>query len=246
MNILYLIIIAIILILFLINKKDGFTQDEFDLYVISMKQQNRLDNIEKQQQHIGKKIIIFDAVNGYELDVVNLKLPNATIDKTFFNNTKLRKGQMGCYLSHFNLYNTIKQNGYTIIFEDDFEISTDDFLNKVKHMIETLNKMSIDFDILFLGNLDYNKNHGKLVVDNIYRVGDGENLCGTQGYVVNNKNKDKIISATKNITIAIDNKIQELADLKHLNVFSVYPYIVVQGNQPTTIINEAFKNYSFI
>ena len=248
MYILYLIIILIVCILFLVNKKDGFTQNEFHLYVITLKQPNRLDNIKEQQSKIGRDIVMFEGVNGDELDVFNKDNTNVIINNTFYNNTKKKKRQLGCYLAHFNLYNKIKQDnlyGYTIIFEDDFEIIIDDFLNKVKKIIDSLNSNQIDFDVLFLGNYDYNNNHGNLIMDNIYQVGNGEELHGLQGYVVNNKNIDKIINVTSDISITIDDKIQQLADAKKLNVFSIYPYYVVQGKQPTYIA-EPFNNYSFI
>ena len=243
MNILYLIIILIVCVLFLVNKKDGFIQNEIHLYVISLKEPSRLKNIEKQQAKIEKDIVIYEGVNGYELDFSNLDIPNAVVDKNFYNNTKLRKGQMGCYLSHFNLYNKIKQDnlyGYTIIFEDDFEIIIDDFLNKVNESINIMNSNQIDFDILFLGysNVTFN---GELITNNIYKTGNGEYLFGTYGYVVNYKNIDKIIDATKNITTTIDDKLQESAHSKMLNVYAIYPYYVGHGNEPPNIINEPFN-----
>ena len=253
MYIIYIICILIVVILYLLYKNkyeyEYFSNNDLNLYVISLKQQNRLQNIKNQETKIGQTINIFDGVNGDTLDVFNVNISNITINNSFYSsNTKKIKRQLGCYLSHFNLYNKIKNDklyGYSIIFEDDFEILTDKLIDKCNIIIHKLKELNLDFDIIFLGNYDYNENHGKLITDNIYKVGNKEELHGLQGYVVNYNNIDKIINNTKNITITIDDKLQELADNNMLNVFSIYPYYIGTGNQPT-IIAEPFTSYSFV
>uniref|UniRef100_A0A6C0JIW8 Glycosyl transferase family 25 domain-containing protein n=1 Tax=viral metagenome TaxID=1070528 RepID=A0A6C0JIW8_9ZZZZ len=250
-----IIIISIIISYLFIfkNKNEFFSNDNiFKCYVISLKQENRLKNIEKQQKKVDSQIVIFDAVNGDTIDVNTFNEPPIIISKDYYDNSKRKKRQLGCYLSHFKIYTKIKNdanNGYTIIFEDDFDVRVDKLLEKCNTTIDTLNSKDMDFDIIYLGNHDYQSNHGELVVKDIYKVGNNEFLYGTQGYIVNNKNIDKIIDKTKNITITIDDKIQQLANDKQLNVFSTFPYYVGAGEEPTIIaepFKEYFTNYSFI
>ena len=61
-----------------------------------------------------------------------------------------KMGQIGCYLSHFNIYKKIKKenkDGYTIIFEDDFLIKSENLLDEVKKAINILNTKNIDYKL---------------------------------------------------------------------------------------------------
>jgi GR25 family glycosyltransferase involved in LPS biosynthesis len=204
---------------------------EFKLYVITLKDTNRILNINKQQHKINNNIELFDAVNG---DLLNEKIiidTNITIHSPVCNISKSQKRELGCYLSHFSIYKTIiPNNNYSIIFEDDFEILTDKLIDKCNVIIHKLKELHLDFDIIFLGNHSYNHNHGTLVQNNIYKLGNKEGLHGTQGYIVNNNSINKIIEHTQNVTDPIDIKIQVLANDKKLNVFSIFPYYVGEGN----------------
>jgi len=205
----------------------------FKLYVITLKQPNRLLNIHTQQQKINNTIEVFDAVNG---DLLNEIDPRIILHTPITEMDKIHKRVIGCYLSHYNLYNTIvKDDNYTIIFEDDFVIRESDLIKKCNNILVTLKELNLEFDVIFLGNHDYNHNHGTLIKNNIYKIGRNEGLHGTQGYIVNNKNIHKIIENTNDITDGIDIKIQRLANEKKLNVFSIYPYYVGEGNLPSII-----------
>jgi GR25 family glycosyltransferase involved in LPS biosynthesis len=155
------------------------------------------------------------------------------------------KGQVGCYLSHYNIYKKIRQDnrlGYTIVFEDDFVIKDENLLNKIKKIIENTNKKEIDFDLLFLGNLK--DNHGTQIVDNLYYVDKSNNLYGTHAYVVNNKNINKIISKTENIDRPIDNKLEDCAKNETLNIEIPYFLIVylIYAYNISRLFKLTFKN----
>ena len=89
---------------------------------------------------------MFDAVKGSELNI-DEHLNNGILSPIhyYFNNDKEhKKRELGCYLSHYNIYKKIStNNNYTIIFEDDFEIKTDNFINKIDIIIDTLNKKNL-------------------------------------------------------------------------------------------------------
>lgn len=202
-----------------------------DLYVITLGNKERLENIELQQKKINNKIDIFPAVNGKKSDINELK------KKYNIKNDKLRLAEIGCYLSHLNIYKKIKQDnkkGYTIIFEDDFLVNSDNLLYEVKKIITILNKKNIDFDIIFLGN--FRNNHGKNIQDNIYNIDYGNSLSGTYGYVVNNKNINKIINKTNQIDRPIDTKIQDLSYKKIFKSILIHPYLIVHNNKINSTI----------
>ena len=231
-----LLIIIVILFGFLrINYKDENFEDSyiFDMYVITLGKQERIENIKNQEKKINNKIEIFDAVNGLKLDINYLKNNNILVNQnTLSENYNHKMGEIGCYLSHLNIYKKIKENNkkrYTIIFEDDFLINSDNLIDEVKKAIDVLNSKNIEFDFLFLGNL--NDNHGENISDNLYYIDNNNNLYGTHGYIINNKNIDKIINNLNKIIKQIDNSIQDLSYNKVFNTIVIYPNLVNQESQ---------------
>ena len=164
-------------------------------------------------------------INKLKETIKNLEIFNA-INNPYNNeliiNNKLLNGEICCYLSHYNLIKQIKYNdSYTVIFEDDAHILSN---FKIQNII---NKIDCDFDIIFLGNL--NENHGEIYKDNIYYVNKKEKLTGTHCYLLNNKNKNKILNLLINLDEAIDNKFKKLIDNNLLNAFVIYPVMVIQN-----------------
>ena len=147
-------------------------------------------------------------------------------------NANHAKREAGCYLSHLNIYKKIKKdnkNGYTIIFEDDFLIKSSDLINDAKKAIDILNSKNINFDFLFLGNLK--DNHGENIADNLYYLNKNINLYGTHGYIINNKNIDKIIDKLNIIKKPIDNSIEDLSYNMVFNTIVIYPGLVNQQEE---------------
>jgi len=229
-----LILFIIVSIFIFINPiiiRIPFTQSNdiiLDKYVITLGKKERIDNIKKQEAKINDRITRFNAVNGIKLDINNLIKKNI-LDKNYNLSKKINevKRQIGCYLSHLNIYKKIKKEnkkGYTIIFEDDFILDSSNFINDTKKIIHTLNNKNIDFDFLYLGNT--RNNYGNHITENIYYVNPNQYLFGTYGYIVNNKNIDKIITKLDKIISPIDVIIQNLTYNKLLNTIVIYPNIV--------------------
>ena len=217
------------------------------VYAITLKTKDRLDNIERQKQKLHTDIILFDAVVGDKLDLDDL-IKKGIVTDNYRNGDKQKKREIGCYLSHFNLYKKIKEtnyDGYTLILEDDFVIKDNIDINTINNCIDKLKNRNEHFDLLFLGNL-YNV-HGENIVDNIYRDDKNTPLLCTHAYIVNNSSADKIINLTSHINTAIDHKLNELSKDDRLKMLAIYPTLVdqIEGN---TIINnmniELFKNYN--
>jgi GR25 family glycosyltransferase involved in LPS biosynthesis len=140
----------------------------------------------------------------------------------------------------FFIFKKIKKNnkkGYTIIFEDDFLINTDNLLEDVKKAIKTLNSKNINFDFLFLGNST--NNYGAHIVDNLYNIDNNKKLYGLYGYVVNNKNIDKIIDKTNKIDHPIDVIIQDLSYNNIFDTYVLYPHLINhQWSYKSTVNNK--------
>jgi GR25 family glycosyltransferase involved in LPS biosynthesis len=117
--------------------------NNIDIYVISLRHKERLKNIEIQKNKIdinNNNFIIYDAVNGNNLDLNQLVESNILSD-VFMIGNEVRKREIGCYLSHYNIYNKIKENNkgeYTIIFEDDFILEIDNFMEEINILLNDM------------------------------------------------------------------------------------------------------------
>jgi len=234
-----IILLSVLLFLFFKKKVNENFENEYSSYVITLKREDRLNNIDEQQKKISVPIKKFDAINGDILELNNVELE---VRDGLNQNENQKRREIGCYLSHYNIYKIAKDTGYTIIFEDDFVISVDNLIDKIDESIKKLNKANIDFDIMFLGNHSWNENHGTLIVDNLYKVGKNEGLGGCHGYIINNKNKNKILKNLEIIDDTIDLKIQHVADEGKLNVVSTFPYYVDYNNSKSTIDETAINS----
>jgi GR25 family glycosyltransferase involved in LPS biosynthesis len=144
-------------------------------------------------------------------------------------------GQIGCYLSHHMIIKQIVDNkmnnknisDYTVIFEDDVQFSSHiDLHGAIMQAINDMRSAKIDFDIIYLGSL--NENHGRNVINNIYRLDDTVGCFGTHALLINNANIEKIYQSNCNIIHAIDNQYYFNIVNKMLNGFVVYPSICGQ------------------
>jgi len=215
-----------------------------DMYVITLGKKERIKNIKEQEAKINDRITRFNAVNGLKLNINNLIKQNV-LDKNYKlsgpKNGNHTKREIGCYLSHLNIYKKIKKdnkNGYTLIFEDDFLINSPNLKDDIRKSIDKLNNKNIDFDYLYLGS---NKiNYGEHIIDNLYYVNSKQHLFGTHAYVINNKKIDKIIDNIKLIRRPIDVAIHDLSNNHIFTIIIMYPYTVIQNSSfKSTVANKS-------
>jgi len=215
---------------------ETFDLNTIQCYVISMKnKQDRIDNINTQQTKIPNlKFEIVEAVNGNAMSDDEFKqlYDNGIVSKEKYDYaiaTKHGKGQIGIYLSTLKVYDMIKNSSvrYSIIFEDDFQIS-DEFENQLNDIMD---KVEVeDFDFIYLGNLSGNKDDNSIQYkDNIYYFNKENNLYGNHGYLINNSRINNIIENIKFIDRPIDNKIQDLTIENRFITLIVDPVIVDPG-----------------
>jgi GR25 family glycosyltransferase involved in LPS biosynthesis len=220
------------------NKKKN--EDKIDVYIIHMDgNKKREDNIHQQKKKmIGPfNIQIFPAVNGKELDFNQFKKNEGANDNDWLIPQVKRRGEVGCYLSHRNIIDKIRKekdsSKYSIIFEDDFQVNTNDLYSTVHKIINTLNKENLDFDMIYLGNL--NHNHAEKIKDDIYVLNKKQDLWGTHGYLIKNESADKIYTLIQKIFKPIDNIYQDLLYQDKLKGYVIFPTIINQEGE--SIIN---------
>jgi len=205
----------------------------FNYYVIHMKNsKDRYENIKIMEQKLKHPIQIFFGINGN-----NIKEPNLlNFDKKLEIKNKFRSnGQLGCYLSHFLLLKEIYLNNfnddYTIIFEDDFEITIDDLHEKIN---EAISKIDIDIDFLFLGIEGYRI--GEKYKDNLYFINKDLKTWGFHGYIVKNKNINRILQYLYEIIYEVDIQLFKIIKNELLIGLFIYPNYVKQNKNLISII----------
>ncbi len=136
-------------------------------FVINLK--DRKDRI-KKFKHLNDDFIsyeIFNAINGYTISHTKLLRDGFDIDNNWIDpilNTKLTKGEVGCFLSHWKIWEEcIRLNEPVLILEDDAIITENfsyDELYKIKKQ---------QYNLIYLGweEMDYNEH---IVIDNKFII----------------------------------------------------------------------------
>jgi len=223
--------------------------DDIDFHVITLHNKDRLKNIEEQQKKIGDtRIHLFDGIWGDSINKTEL-IKNNVLSPDFNGNEdpKIRGREIGCYLSHKYVIDTIQPtpNKYTVIFEDDFTIEST-FMNSVLSLLQELVEKGIDFDMLFLGN--QHENHGNKILSkqthSIYGIDKNALLMGTYGYIINNRHCRKIQKCLHPAKRQIDIEFNHRAKDGDLTVLMVYPTIVHVQNKLISTIQSVQEGFS--
>lgn len=139
------------------------------VYVISLKSAiARRTAISRQLDSLGVAYEIKDAVDGASLDLSQLPLPLDDQEFSRKNGKRLVKGEIGCYLSHYNLWRSIVTQDipYAVILEDD-AVLEDDF----PEIINALPNIGWQWDVIRLSS--YGVSHDLLRK----KYGDPPDIC---------------------------------------------------------------------
>jgi GR25 family glycosyltransferase involved in LPS biosynthesis len=213
--------------LVLFTQKEQFQNDilsDSEAYVINLpKRKERLDNFMKSfnsSDVSSIKITIIKAVDGSDPTQIEGFAPESTkrVIKTGkrSNNEDLTPGMIGCYLSHYKVYEEFLKSGksFAFVFEDDAEL---------KNTIgKNLSDLPENWDILSLGiqNCFNCPEHN----DKFTKTHD---FYGTAGYIISRKGAMKMIeNREKEITLQIDGLIGKFTREGKINGYSVKQNLV--------------------
>jgi GR25 family glycosyltransferase involved in LPS biosynthesis len=203
---------------FISNNKNGIIENT-DIFVINLEKDNDRWNYYKNLNIPSIKINRFNGIYGKDLDRNNL-IKSGVLSTT----NVLKDGQLGCALSHMNLWNySLKyKNKYLLVLEDDV-ILEKDIYNKINNLEDYLPE---NWDVIFLGGCNvYGKKYNEKFIiptkyDKLY------NLC-LHAMLINKKSIPKLNSIMKPIMVPIDNQIRD--NYKSLNVFYANPNLINQN-----------------
>lgn len=170
----------------------------------------KLKNLtDTDENNIFSNIEIYEAIDGQLLNKndinnnITLKAKYTLKNPSSYDDIR-SVGEIGCYLSHTNIWKEIVNNNYNncIIFEDD--IIPDKNYEKI---IKYIQNVPDDYDIAYLGwwtrkNMNnINKNSKWLYTINNSGI---PNVLGLYAYIISNKGAKKLLSKAFPIDVQLD------------------------------------------
>jgi len=186
------------------------------IYMINLKRKkhiaenslNKLINL-TNENNIFSNIEIYEAIDGQLLDKddINNKLTlkaKYTLKNPSSYDDIRSVGEIGCYLSHTNIWKNIVDNNINncIIFEDD--VIPDVNYEKITNSLENIPE---DYDIAYLGwwsrkNMINNNKNSNWFYTDFYT--EKSNVLGLYAYVISNKGAKKLLSKAFPIDVQLD------------------------------------------
>lgn len=164
-----------------------------------------------------ENIIKFPAVYGQ-----SLKNTNKSIFNTF---NKLSAGEIGCFLSHFIIYyiasEHVNENCYTLIFEDDVILNSNNIVQKINDAI------MYNLDMIYLGKCYECCTNLTTIKDDLYY---GYNPVCFHSYLIKNSFAREIVNYIGKQSVIdepIDNFVARLIRKDRLLVF--HPSLFIQN-----------------
>jgi GR25 family glycosyltransferase involved in LPS biosynthesis len=222
-----------------INDKTDNTNDDIKtkidkIYVINLdKNTDRWEYVYKQSINANIPITKFNAVYGKELSPDDKRL------KTYFtNNNKLISGQIGCALSHIEIWEDVIKNNYNnvLIFEDDVVIPSN-FWELLKPFY---NSLPNNWNMLLLGGTNL---YGKKYNEHLLKPFNKPGNWGLFSYLITNNTCKIILNNIKNnkLSTPIDNYlINNYYYNTNYEIFFVNKYIIKVDDE--TYKSDIIKN----
>lgn len=189
------------------------------IYCISLKNSDdRRKNIIKQCDKHNIKIEFFDAIDAKKFRFKKIKSLKDLQD----SNKIISEGAIGCFLSHYMLWNVLKYFNHNefIIIEDDI-IFKSNFIEKLKFYKQQLPN---NWDHVFLGYSCFdNANDPIKINENVLKC--KLSPLGTFAYMIKKSSINTLLESTDNIWSHLDIQIQQKS-LQKLNSYLFFPSLI--------------------
>tara|TARA_Y100000389_G_scaffold199835_1_gene239013 strand:- start:3128 stop:3973 length:846 start_codon:yes stop_codon:yes gene_type:complete len=210
-------------------------------YVINLQQtyegRHRLDKIKllSVREDLFRNVEIYPGIYGKTYDYRNEledRIITSQWDYGLWKNQNskmisMSKGEIGCMLSHYNLWKKILESQKpALILEDDAIDIHDNFYNQYKHYIYHLPK---DFDIFLLGFWLHKGKDGDIVNPHIYRT---KNFVLCHAYIISPKGIQKLMNLLP-IDMPLDSWLS-----KHSDKLNIYNHSLFNANNHSQLIKQ--------
>ncbi|KAM3863671.1 procollagen galactosyltransferase 1 [Diretmus argenteus] len=171
-----------------------------EVFMINL--QRRADRRERMlailyKQEIASKVVA--AVDGKAMnisDINNLGIKMLPGYSDPYHGRPLTKGELGCFLSHYNIWKEIVERGLhsSLVIEDDlrFEIF---FKRRLKNVMSEVESEGLDWDLIYIGRKRMQVDHPEKAVPNIHNLVEADYSYWTLGYMISLQGAKKLINA---------------------------------------------------
>ncbi|KAI5620915.1 procollagen galactosyltransferase 1-like, partial [Silurus asotus] len=113
-----------------------------------------------------------------------------------YHGRPLTKGELGCFLSHYNIWKEIAERGLktSLVIEDDlrFEIF---FKRRLKNLMSEVEREGLDWDLIYIGRKRMQVDHPEKAVPNIHNLVEADYSYWTLGYMMSLQGAKKLLKA---------------------------------------------------
>ncbi|KAG5279233.1 hypothetical protein AALO_G00075540 [Alosa alosa] len=171
-----------------------------EVFMINL--QRRADRRERmlralREQEIDCKVIA--AVDGKAMNVSEVHdmgihmLPGYNDP---YHGRPLTKGELGCFLSHYNIWKEIVERGLrtSLVIEDDlrFEVF---FKRRLQNLMMEIESEGLDWDLIYIGRKRMQVDHREKAVPNVHNLVEADYSYWTLGYMMSLQGAKKLLKA---------------------------------------------------
>ncbi|XP_073710250.1 procollagen galactosyltransferase 2 isoform X2 [Misgurnus anguillicaudatus] len=170
------------------------------VYLINLKHRaDRKDRMLRSLEVLGIDVTITDAVDGKALNSSQLKalgiemLPGY---KDPYSERVLTKGEVGCFLSHFNIWKKVVelQQQQVLVLEDDVRFQPD-FKSRLSIIMEDVKQSGLEWDLIYVGRKRLQIKHPEHWVEGVKNLVSPDYSYWTLGYALSLQGAQKLLDA---------------------------------------------------
>nr|XP_055058826.1 procollagen galactosyltransferase 2 isoform X2 [Misgurnus anguillicaudatus] len=170
------------------------------VYLINLKHRaDRKDRMLRSLEVLGIDVTITDAVDGKALNLSQLKalgiemLPGY---KDPYSERVLTKGEVGCFLSHFNIWKKVVelQQQQVLVLEDDVRFQPD-FKSRLSIIMEDVKQSGLEWDLIYVGRKRLQIKHPEHWVEGVKNLVSPDYSYWTLGYALSLQGAQKLLDA---------------------------------------------------
>ncbi|MDU4895525.1 MAG: glycosyltransferase family 25 protein [Haemophilus parainfluenzae] len=219
------------------------------IIVISLKHSKRRENIAKRLSGLGLDFSFFDATDGKKLSASVLESVDYDFyPKHYLSPKPLTLGEIGCAMSHINVYEYIIENNIesAIVLEDDAIVSH--YFEEIVQ--DALNKVGKKYDLIFL---DHGKAKSYLCKKKLYEgyrlvhyKSPSKNskrfITCTAAYLITQLGASKLLNYAYPVRMPSD-YLTGLIQKNKMNAYGIEPPCVFRGLSIDSEINQVEERY---
>ncbi|KAM6972558.1 procollagen galactosyltransferase 1 [Aplochiton taeniatus] len=134
------------------------------------------------------------ALNTSEIEAMGIRMLPGYKDP--YHGRPLSKGELGCFLSHYNIWKEIVDRGLqtSLVIEDDlrFEVF---FKRRLQALMYEVKSHKLDWDLIYMGRKRMQVDHPEKSVPKIYNLVEADYSYWTLGYVMSLQGAQKLLRA---------------------------------------------------